>query len=69
VKVKKTVENKPSAPAWMSAFGGLRHLHKETKRINRILEQEFERIEEDEPLISHQSSAKLPSATPGPGTS
>ncbi len=41
-------KNKRSAPAWMSAFGGLRSLHKETKRINRILEQEFEQIEEDE---------------------
>ena len=38
----------PAAPpAWMSAFGGLRRLHKETKRIDRVLEQEFERIEED----------------------
>jgi hypothetical protein len=36
------------APAWMSAFGGLRKLHKETSRINRVLEQEFEQIEEDE---------------------
>jgi hypothetical protein len=35
-------------PVWMSAFGGLRNLHKETKRINRVLEQEFERIEEDQ---------------------
>jgi len=41
-------KNKPSVPPWMSAFGGLRSLHKETKRINRILEQEFEQIEEDE---------------------
>jgi hypothetical protein len=41
-------KNKPSSPPWMSAFGGLRSLHKETKRINRGLEQEFERIEEDE---------------------
>jgi len=41
-------QTKPEAPAWMSAFGGLRSLHKETKRINRILEQEFEQIEEDE---------------------
>jgi hypothetical protein len=44
--------NKPFAaappPAWMSAFGGLRKLHKETNRINRVLEQEFEQIEEDE---------------------
>ena len=38
----------PAAPAWMSAFGGLRRLHKETSRINRVLEQEFGQIEEDE---------------------
>ena len=36
------------APVWMSAFGGLRSLHKETQRINRVIEKEFERIEEDE---------------------
>ncbi len=41
-----TPKGKPPAPAWMSAFGGLRGLHKETGRINRILEEEFERIEE-----------------------
>ena len=45
-------KNKPSAPAplptWISAFGGLRRLHKETSRINRVLQQEFEQIEEDE---------------------
>jgi hypothetical protein len=35
-------------PPWMSAFGGLRSLRTETKRINRVLEQEFERIEADE---------------------
>ncbi len=36
------------APAWMSAFGGLRALHKETKRIEHVIEQEFGQIEEDE---------------------
>ena len=45
-------KNKPSAsappPAWMSAFGGLRNLHKETMRINRVLQQEFGQIDEDE---------------------
>jgi len=49
--VKKAVA-KPSdpapAPKWMSAFGGLRSLHKETVRINRIIEREFEQIEDDE---------------------
>jgi hypothetical protein len=41
-------EAKPIAPAWMKAFGELRHLHKETIRINQVLEREFEHIEEDE---------------------
>jgi hypothetical protein len=36
------------APPWRSAFGGLRHMHNETKRINRILEEEFEQIDEDQ---------------------
>jgi len=40
--------DKPSAPSWMAAFGGLQNLHKETKRINRVLEREFGQIEEDE---------------------
>ncbi len=35
-------------PTWMRAFGGLRHLHKETRRINRVLEEEFEQIDEDQ---------------------
>jgi len=37
-----------AAPPWMAAFGGLRHLRKETKRINEIIEREFEQIDEDE---------------------
>ena len=45
---RDVAKNKPSAPAWMSAFGGLRRLHKETSRINRVLEQEFGQIEEEE---------------------
>jgi hypothetical protein len=46
---RKTETGTPdSAPAWMPAFGGLRSLHKETQRINRVLEEEFEQVEEDE---------------------
>jgi hypothetical protein len=37
-----------SSPAWAKAFGGLRGLHKETKRIDRVLEREFGQIEQDE---------------------
>jgi hypothetical protein len=30
---------------WMAAFGKLRHLRKETARINRLIEEEFENVE------------------------
>ena len=29
---------------WMRMVGGLRHLRKETSRVNRLIEEEFERI-------------------------
>jgi hypothetical protein len=47
---RNAVKNKPAppSPVWMSAFGGLRHLHKETQKINRILRREFEQIEQDQ---------------------
>ena len=35
---------------WMKAFGKLSHLHKETKRIERIIEEEFEKIEPEDRL-------------------
>jgi hypothetical protein len=36
--------NKDSKP-WMKTFGKLRHLRKETTRINQIIEKEFDQIE------------------------
>jgi hypothetical protein len=33
---------------WMKMFGKLSHLHKETARINRIIEKEFDRIEAED---------------------
>lgn len=33
---------------WMTTFGKLRHLRKETARINRTIEEEFERIEPED---------------------
>lgn len=33
---------------WMKLAGGLSHLRKETARINRLIEEEFERIEPGE---------------------
>jgi hypothetical protein len=32
----------------MKAFGGLRELHTETKRIDRVIAREFEQIDEEE---------------------
>lgn len=32
----------------MAAFGKLRHLRKETSRINRLIEEEFEKIEAED---------------------
>jgi hypothetical protein len=36
------------AKPWMQVVGGLRHLTKETARINRIIEGEFEQIEPED---------------------
>jgi len=36
--------NRDSRP-WMKTFGKLRHLHKETTRINRIIAEEFDQVE------------------------
>ncbi len=37
-----------SEKPWMKHVGGLRHLRKETARINRIIEEEFEQIEPED---------------------
>jgi hypothetical protein len=48
--VTEAVQEKLAAPVaagkpWMKFAGGLRHLHEETLRINKIIEDEFERVE------------------------
>lgn len=35
---------------WMAAFGKLRRLRKETAKINRLIEQEFEQVEAEDRL-------------------
>jgi len=30
---------------WMKSFGKLKHLRKETARINKLIEEEFEKVE------------------------
>jgi hypothetical protein len=50
VKDKLMAENKAAAKPWMTAFGKLRHLRKGTKKINRIIEEEFEQVEAEDRL-------------------
>jgi hypothetical protein len=35
-------------PEWMRGFGKLRHLHKETMRVQSVIDQEFEVIEPED---------------------
>jgi hypothetical protein len=52
--VTEAVEEKLAATAqgeekpWLRLAGGLKHLHKETARINGILNDEFEKIEPED---------------------
>ena len=52
--VTEAVEEKLAASSpkrekpWVRFVGGLRHLHKETARINSILRREFETIEPED---------------------
>jgi hypothetical protein len=43
-KLRARSQDKP----WMKTFGKLQHLHKETARINRIIEEEFDQIEPED---------------------
>ncbi len=47
VEEKLTVKE-PSSKPWMKMVGGLQHLRRETTRINRLIEEEFERIEPED---------------------
>jgi hypothetical protein len=44
---RHTAGRTPDRP-WMRAFGGLRELHRENKRLERIITAEFERVDEEE---------------------
>ena len=46
---KLRADNRSSKP-WMTAFGKLRHLRRETAKVNRIIEAEFEQIEAEDRL-------------------
>jgi len=50
VKDKLATEVPASEKPWTKLAGGLKHLHKETQRINQIIEEEFEKIEPEDLL-------------------
>jgi hypothetical protein len=45
VRDKLELESKAPEKSWISLAGRLSHLHEETERINRIIEEESERID------------------------
>ena len=45
---KLRAQSERGGQPWMKAFGKLRHLRKETARINLIIEEEFDRIETED---------------------
>jgi hypothetical protein len=50
VKEKLADYRRAGDKPWMAAFGKLRHLRKETARINRMIEDEFEQVEAEDRL-------------------
>jgi hypothetical protein len=50
VKDKLADTRKHSDKPWMAAFGRLRHMRKESAKINRLIEEEFEQVEAEDRL-------------------
>jgi len=50
VRDKLADRGKAADRPWMAAFGKLRRLRKETARINRWIEEEFEQVEAEDRL-------------------
>ena len=48
VQDKLNTRSGPAEKPWMKSFGKLRDLRSETKKINRIIEEEFERTEPED---------------------
>jgi hypothetical protein len=45
---EKLAAGKPADKPWMKALGGLRHLHDENVRIQKLIDDEFEKIEPED---------------------
>jgi hypothetical protein len=50
VKDKLSAQSSAAEKPWMAGFGKLKRLRKESKRIDRIMEEEFEQIEAEDRL-------------------
>ncbi len=48
VEDKLRLQSPDAQKPWVRLAGRLRHLRKETARINRVIEEEFERLEPEE---------------------
>ena len=48
VEERLRAKSPPPSKPWIKLAGRLRHLRNETARINRLIEQEFEKIEPEE---------------------
>jgi hypothetical protein len=47
-QLQRRASTGPSPQPWENAFGGLRDLHRENLRIAKLIEQEFETIDEEQ---------------------
>jgi hypothetical protein len=45
---RSNLSHKSGDPDWMRAYGALRHLRHERKKIERVIESEFEKIEAED---------------------
>lgn len=45
VKDKLATDAHPAEKPWVKLMGKLKHLHKETERINRLIEEDAEKID------------------------
>ena len=48
VREKLVTHATASETPWMAGFGRLRHLRKETSKINRTIEEEFEQVDAED---------------------
>ena len=47
-RLRRGAKTEHDARPWESAFGGMKALHRENIRIDRVIRAEFEKIDEDE---------------------